>query len=252
MTRRPFPVESLSAASPFDGGERRTSNSGHPTLSPVNPRGKQTQRNRTGGFARCVLIAATVGAAAGCSESGPMEITGERPLAVEYQEILIVESSAERFRAQGASDGAGDISFDYDLPEGWAEVPRSSMRMLNFAFGENGEGECYLAILAGDSGGLEANVNRWRGQMGLEPAGADEIASLPTKKLFGRDAVFISLDGDFRGFGAPEPQKDYRMLGLIMWNDELGGVFAKMTGPRELVKAHAEKFDAFCGSVRPM
>lgn len=188
-----------------------------------------------------------------------MEITGERILAEEEQEILIVGSDAQRFRspeptasAAGAPGGASGIAFDYQLPEGWSEAPKSGMRQLNFTFGENGEGECYLTMLQGSAGGLEANVNRWRGQMGLEPVGPDEIAALPKKKLFGLEATFISLDGDFlSGFGSPEPQKDYRLLGVIVWIEQIGSIFVKLTGPRDVVEANAEDFDALCASIRP-
>jgi len=129
------------------------------------------------------------------------------------------------------------------------EQPTTMMRDINLVFGENGEGECYLAKLPGAGGGLVANVNRWRGQMGADPLTPDQVAELPKKPLFGQPATFVSVDGDFSpGMGSTEVREDYRLLGLILSSDA-GAVFVKMTGPRELVVANEEKFDRFVASI---
>jgi hypothetical protein len=122
------------------------------------------------------------------------------------------------------------------------------MRDVNFSFGENGEGECYVARLPGAGGGLSANVNRWRKQMGADPLSDEEVFALPKKKLFGQPATFMSVDGDFTGMGASGAQKDYRLLGVILSADT-GAIFVKMTGPRKLVEANAAQFDEFVSSL---
>jgi hypothetical protein len=48
--------------------------------------------------------------------------------------------------------------------------------------------------------------------------------------------------------GSQETKENYRLLGLILSSDA-GAVFVKMTGPRELVDANAEKFDQFTSSI---
>ena len=95
---------------------------------------------------------------------------------------------------------------------------------------------------------MAANVNRWRGQMGLEDLDEAAVEALPKKPLFGYEATFLSLDGDFAGMGQ-EGKADYRLLGLILTAGD-GALFVKMTGPRDLVAANAEQFDAFCQSLR--
>ena len=45
-----------------------------------------------------------------------------------------------------------------------------------------------------------------------------------------------------------EAKKGYKMLGLIL-TAQGGAVFVKMTGPKALVEANSEKFDAFCKSL---
>ncbi|NNE91263.1 MAG: hypothetical protein HKN23_06420, partial [Verrucomicrobiales bacterium] len=155
----------------------------------------------------------------------------------------------ERFRSRTPQTNRdpGQPQLSWDTPEGWSEKPGTDMRLANFTFGEQNEGEVYVVRLQGGGGGLLANVNRWRGQMGLPPISEEDVASLPKKLLFGLEATYVSMDGTFTGMGT-EPKENYRMLGLILSSD-IGAVFVKMTGPRELVAENEEKFDEFCQSL---
>src|SRR5262249_4613854 len=58
----------------------------------------------------------------------------------------------------------------WDVPGGWRSVQSGQqVRAAPFRAGR-GEGvEVSIAAFPGDGGGLLANVNRWRGQVGLEP-----------------------------------------------------------------------------------
>lgn len=141
----------------------------------------------------------------------------------------------------------------WTVPEGWTESTKPDpmgMRLLDLRFGPNQEGECYISLMPGPAGGLEANVNRWRTQMGQTPYTADEIAKLPKKPFFNRDATFVAFDGDFKGFGAEAAKTGYRMLGLIHSADQ-ATIFVKLTGPKALVEQNAAAFDAFCQSIKP-
>jgi len=180
----------------------------------------------------------------------------ERPLSEFEREFRLVETSMERFRYStrpsaetSAPEGGAAAGLIYDTPEGWTAKPGSAMRDVNLAFGENGEGECYVARLPGAGGGLAANVNRWRSQMGAEPLSDEEVAALPTRPLFGQPARFVSVDGTFSpGMGSNESFPNYRMLGLILSADA-GAVFVKMTGPKDLVDANSAAFDQFVSSL---
>lgn len=195
----------------------------------------------------------------GCERGDPETELVERDWSGSEREFQLVDSSAERFRYQsrpaagaetpstgGSSEGP---RLTYTTPEGWKEEPASTMRDINLSFGPNGEGECYVARLPGEGGGLLANVNRWRQQMGAEPLAEEEVAELPEKPLFGQPAKFISVEGDFSaGMGSAQTQPDYKMLGLILASDA-GAVFVKMTGPKELVDENEEAFDTFTQSI---
>ena len=165
--------------------------------------------------------------------------------------------SATRFYDDANEEPAKRPSFrellTWTIPEGWSESTTPDpmgMRLLDLRFGPNHEGECYISLMPGPAGGLEANVNRWRTQMGQPPYTVEEIANLPKKPFFNRDATFVAFDGDFKGFGAEAAKTGYRMLGLIHSADQ-ATIFVKLTGPKALVEQNAAAFDAFCQSIKP-
>jgi len=144
-----------------------------------------------------------------------------------------------------------DSFLQWQTPEGWKAAPASDMRLINFRVGPRGEAECYVTVLPGAAGGVAANVNRWRRQLGLAPISESDIAKLPTLSLLGQDAVFVSLDGTFSGMGDTVPREDYRLFGLIGENQGYMQ-FVKMTGPRKLLEAEADNFAIFCASIAPL
>ena len=159
-------------------------------------------------------------------------------------------SSAERFGMRSGMPGAmaaGPVAtFDFETPEGWQPLPPSSMRLVNFQVGRDPNAEAYFTTMGG-GGGLAANVNRWRKQMGLPEISDAEIAQLPKKELLGHEAVYLSVDGAFAGMGS-EPKENYRMLGLIALDGDKA-YFAKMTGPIPVLEGQEENFLAFTASL---
>jgi len=177
--------------------------------------------------------------------------TGKLAPAAELGLPLLERVSGKSQKETGS--GATDIPFAWDAPAAWKEVPGSAMRMANFTFGESAEGQCYFTILRG-GGGLLLNLNRWRGQMGLDPVDAAALAGLPDKRFLFGNGKLIELDGAFKPMGASEALSDYKMLGIIMPEMDMGEIkvafFVKMTGPRDLVESQRENFNAFCASLR--
>jgi len=197
-----------------------------------------------------ILLTAVV---AGCGDPEVRrEITETQAVSPHRRAIRPGATSNERFAlALTPQEMVRTDSFlQWQTPDGWKAAPASAMRLINFRIGPQGEAECYVTILPGAGGGVAANVNRWRGQLGLEPISENDIAKLPTLSLLGQDAVFVSLDGTFSGMGNTAPREDYRLFGLI--GENLGNMqFVKMTGPRKLLEAEAENFATFCASIAP-
>ncbi|MFZ4767720.1 MAG: hypothetical protein ACOYMN_22465 [Roseimicrobium sp.] len=184
-----------------------------------------------------------------------MEITEVREIPAARPLPKAHATSGERFFENPApeNDVPQENPLTWATPAGWSEAPSGDaamggMRLINLRFGPSSEGECYLSAIPGAAGGLEANVNRWRTQMGQAAYSSEELAKLPTKKFLGRDAAFVAFDGDFKGMGATEALKGYRLLGVVQQAPEFT-LFVKMTGPKELVSANEAAFDAFCQSI---
>jgi len=127
--------------------------------------------------------------------------------------------------------------FSWTAPAGWTEGPAKSMRLVTFIPKDAPGVECYVTVLGGAAGGVEANVNRWRGQLHLAPLSADAIASLPTVPVLGRTARMVEIDGGAAG-----------LTGLVC---ELGAqtVFVKMTGPMDALRGQRAAFVEFCKSL---
>jgi hypothetical protein len=147
--------------------------------------------------------------------------------------------------------GHGSVAppqFNWTAPETWKAKAGSSMRLANFAIGDNGEAECYVTLLHGAGGGIEANVNRWRGQMGQTPLSADEIAALPKIEAVGRPSPFVEVSGTYTDMSGAD-RGGYLLYATIV---DLAGesVFVKMTGPEALVRAEKDHFTAFCQSLK--
>ena len=184
-----------------------------------------------------------------------MEITESREVFALPAQVQPVMSSADRFGVAESVPTAPvrkENPLSWTTPEGWKEAPpgsdASGMRLIDLRFGTSGEGECYLAIIQGAAGGLAANVNRWRAQMGLPPMTPDDVAKLPQKTLVNREASFVSFDGDYKAVGAAEAAKDWRMMGLLQQAPEFM-LFVKIVGPKELVIKNEAAFEQFSQSI---
>jgi hypothetical protein len=136
-------------------------------------------------------------------------------------------------------------AFKWTKPENWRDAGPAPMRDANFRAGAQGEVECYLAVAGG---GLEANLNRWRSQMGQTPLSDLDIADLPTIQILGSNATMIAIEGTFQGMSGA-PLADAMMLGAVRMLDGQS-LFIKMTGPREAVEAERQAFIDFCQSIQ--
>lgn len=129
----------------------------------------------------------------------------------------------------------------WKTPQGWTEVPPSSMRYASFtASTANGDKIDISVITFPGEGGSDAdNVNRWRQQIGLPPADPATIAS-SIAPLKAGDVTFSSIDvaGEASRTIAAWARRDARV-----W-------FFKATGPSAAVEKEKLNFAKFIESVR--
>ena len=135
----------------------------------------------------------------------------------------------------------GAPQIKWEAPEGWTEVPPSSMRYASFnaADGNGGKIDISIVTFAGDGGSDADNVNRWRGQIGLAPIDASAVTSLVTP-LKTADTTFSTTD--IAGAKART---------IAAWARRDGRVwFFKATGPNAAIEKEKPKFVKFIESVR--
>ena len=131
----------------------------------------------------------------------------------------------------------------WSLPAGWVQDPApNAMRVATF-HPEDPAGEITITRFPGDVGGVLANVNRWRNQLGMAPISSPAEQPAEMVQVAGQAAPLfdISEDGD-----SPARQ---RMLVLFLTRPDMSW-FVKMTGPHALLETEEKAFRDFVGTIR--
>ena len=136
----------------------------------------------------------------------------------------------------------------YKVPKGWETDERKKTAIVTARF-RAGEGDkevaVILIVLSGNGGGLVANVNRWRAQVGLKDlAEKDVLAALEPIKVDGRDGHVLDVTG-------PEvaDKVTQRVVAAVVPNGDATW-FIKMSGAAAPVGDQKKAFDEFVKSLR--
>jgi hypothetical protein len=134
----------------------------------------------------------------------------------------------------------------YKTPAGWTEADPGSVRVASFKVSQDGkQADVSIIPLSGDAGGDAANVNRWRGQVGLEPASEEDLKKLvEAVEVAGQPAELFDMAGKNPGSGDA-----MRVLGVIQHRDGTAWFF-KMTGEDALVRSQKPTLIDFLKSVK--
>lgn len=202
-----------------------------------------------------------------------MEISLRRPLSSDALSVEADASTKFRFTGPEVDEHAGHdhppgehpetdfeamaAIFAYDLPPGWEKLPATEQRWINLQPQGNPDAAVTVSIMPGEAGGLVANVDRWRQQVGLGPANQADLDALETRLVLGAPASYLDVRGRFVGMG-DEDVPDARLVGLIQTFDAGSPtgesapftLFIKFTGPAALVAEELEAFDMFVASLR--
>lgn len=133
----------------------------------------------------------------------------------------------------------------WTAPAAWQERAPGSIRKGSYTVpGEAGAvGDLSITAFPGDTGGLHANVNRWRGQIGLAPiSDADVEKSTEHIDANGLHITFVEMVGTS---GNPP----MRLLGAIVPHERETWFF-KLTGPDALVASQREAFRTFLTTIK--
>lgn len=143
------------------------------------------------------------------------------------------------------SPAATANTITWAAPDHWEAKPPGAMRRGSFtARNATGEADCAIFVFPAASNPLLANINRWRGQIGLP-----EIteAQLPTEsaRLESNGLSFTIIDNTGQTANGAT-----RVLGAILYLGEEAWFF-KMSGPDAAVAAEKPAFLDFLRTVRP-
>ena len=125
-----------------------------------------------------------------------------------------------------------------ELPAGWTAGPPNAMRKGSWVVAGPGtsKGEVAVTVFPGNVGGTTANVNRWRGQIGLAPATDAEVAAAAQPGKVGADA------GQLYRFDSNDGAK--AMVALMVPKNGSTWFF-KFSGDRDAVNAQSAAFLKF-------
>jgi hypothetical protein len=144
-------------------------------------------------------------------------------------------------------------SFTFDTPAGWQQRPAGGIRKAEFHIDDGGKSAVLTAIdFPADSPPMmsdpAANVNRWRGEVGLPQQESEDLKkSLQPIEIDGIKAFWVDVVP-----GADEPGQSQAERGtlaaMVTHGDSIW--FFKLTGDRDVVATQRDKFHSFLKSLR--
>ncbi|HZV32961.1 MAG TPA: hypothetical protein VFB72_00155 [Verrucomicrobiae bacterium] len=146
----------------------------------------------------------------------------------------------------GSSPDAVSGKPAWQVPPGWSEVPPSQMLLAKFVIsGKDGEADVTVSTFAGPAGGTLPNVNRWRGQVGLEPISQEELdKDVSSLDVPDGKAMLVDVNGK-----SPKTGKEIRLVGVI-WPRDGQTWFYKLMGDSAVAARQKDAFLKFIQSVR--
>ena len=156
----------------------------------------------------------------------------------------LMQSAPSESAPMPQDDAQSDLPLRWKVPAGWQASAGSGMRLASFAF----EGaDISVVAIPGEAGGDLANVNRWRGQLGLPPIAEKELASASMKIKSGAGPLLVV---DFTGTDPKgEIQGKARLLGAILALDDKQWFFKAMGADPAIAKAKPS-FMSFLRSLK--
>ena len=169
------------------------------------------------------------------------------------QEIFLTQIAGERTetrprssiapRSSVASPSRPSVGFDTASvkgvpPTGWKAGPVTGMRKACFRL-DRGEKSLEVTVIPA-GGDLLANVNRWRGQIGLTPISTEQLQ---------KDAQGISA-GKVTGKYVSLLGSEQAILAAIFPASGGGSWFVKMRGDRTLTEKETTTFKSFVNTLR--
>ena len=134
------------------------------------------------------------------------------------------------------------LNLTWDLPDTWVPSKGHSMRLASFDVPfSRGVGDLSIVSLSGSSGGLLANVNRWRGQVELKPITESDILTT--------SSVGESKIGPYRVFKMINDNNNGKAIIAAVLPTGEKTFFIKLTTDIQGISELEPSFKKFCSSI---
>jgi hypothetical protein len=156
--------------------------------------------------------------------------------------------------------GARAAGLVYTKPADWKPVPTaSSMRVAQFAIphaaGDASDAELVVYYFGGSGGTVEANIDRWVGQM-QQPDGrpSSAVAKRSTRTVNGLSVTLVDVSGTYVAEMTPgsadrHNSPNFRLRAAVVTTPN-GPYFIKLTGPAATIAGADKSFEQFLASVK--
>jgi hypothetical protein len=149
--------------------------------------------------------------------------------------------------AAAAAPASGEGKPQWQVPTGWKEIDGGQFLLAKFIISgaDSSQAAVNVSMSAGDGGGILGNVNRWRGQLGLNQQSQAEVDKLVTSvDIQGGKAMLVDMSGTDMKSGAKT-----RLIAAIVPEGQQTW-FYKLMGPAPLVDQQKDAFTKFVQTVK--
>ena len=147
----------------------------------------------------------------------------------------------------------------FTTPEGWEpRAGSSTMRVAEFVLpardGAAGNAELVVYYFGGSGGSVDANIQRWLGQM-QQPDGraTADVATRDTRTVNGLRVSLLDVSGTYVAEVRPGATEKHNSPGFRMRTAVVetarGPYYVKLVGPAQTVAAWNTSIDQFLGSL---
>ena len=154
----------------------------------------------------------------------------------------IIRYKIPKAKQDQASFHFSDI-YTWTIPKSWEQIPNTSpMRLATFSIPLAGReaADCSVIKLS-NGGGLLANINRWREQVGLKP-----LSNIPSADIVLQSGAL----GDFAYIKLSNPKRPLKAILAAIFKQKEQVLFIKLTTNKAAIEVLEADFIRFCKSIK--
>ena len=193
-----------------------------------------------------LLLSGCADSGSGNAEAPPVATATSDTAPDESAEATSTEpSGSESSEQTGEATTREYAGISFDIPGAWDELPNQTMVDSKYiVHTEHGDMEMTLTSMGG---GIEANLNRWVGQVGQDPG--DE-PTWSTVDVGGVESRMVDVRGSFNSRlpGQSGSQENWRLIGVAVPLPR--DFFVKLVGPREAIAEFQDDLTAFLKTAK--